>query len=156
MSAKAAGDAAREMARDVDIQMHIEGPLLFVDSVRADPKDPFEVTVRVKNVGKTPAIFKWHFADCRVDAALPTTPTYDSVLPIPVNALLEHGTPGLPFPVFVRSTGGLASAYGDGKAVLLWGYIDYEDVFGRRRRWGFGRKGVQIPFSEPGDTPALY
>jgi hypothetical protein len=136
-AAWAASDAARQAARAVDIQTRIEGPVLHVHAIKCSPKVPNTIHPIIKNSGKTAAVLIEASVNCVVKiGTLPPLPAYP-VDPQPLNQrLLEKdktsdlycGIPG----------DGLKPLFEKGMPTALWGYVLYEDIFGRIRRMGFG------------------
>jgi hypothetical protein len=138
-SAKAAGDAAKEMARSVDVQMRSDGPLPFIEEILTTDNAPSTVTAMIKNLGKSPVVLIEWTIDCQTGAdSLPQT-------------RLAYGEPQTLKSIVLGSEGGprklwwfffddekLGPAFDEAEPAVLWGYIRYEDIYSRRRIRGFG------------------
>jgi hypothetical protein len=151
-SARAASDAAVQMAREVDIQIRIEQPHLRVSSIvtKIDPQEDWrQVDLLVQNLGKTAAVLIEWVVQCEVLPTLPKTPRYRD----PVNMrgrILRADDKGMDLPIFLSETDADA-VYSRQETVYLWGYFRYEDVFGRLRKSGFGYIGGPM-----GEEPGVY
>ena len=127
-SADAAVIASNAAARAIDIQARGEGPFLHAQEIvtllGSDMIHPV-----IRNSGKSPAILIRYSAQCTVgDCELVGVPVYEA----PISAdetLLE---PQKTHPLFCNA--GLPA----NNVAMLWGYVDYTDVFGNLRRLGFG------------------
>jgi hypothetical protein len=137
-SARAAGDAAKEMAREVEVQIRAEGPFLFVEEIVTTDNAPSTITVRVRNAGKSPAILIEWTLDCQthLDTLPAGEPTYGRPKPL---ADINLTSEGLPRPLWWYFFGEkLEPTFDNDAPAVLWGYILYKDIFGRRRKRGFG------------------
>lgn len=135
-SASAAADAARETSRSVDVQQRVAGPLVHVDEVFTRETVPNDLHVRMRNSGNTPAILIEHTVECAVgEWTLPAVPAYGKATLTNEELLSKDKTTFLMS--FIRDPG-LAPVFDGTEPAVMWGYVIYEDVFGRRRRRGFG------------------
>lgn len=135
-SARAAGEAAQHTARSVETQIRIEQPLLVVTHI-FDPAHG-RAAFDVRNLGKTPAILSAFFATFDVADYLDEHPWYGRPTRI-LGKVLQSGE-GDQFTSVVKPDDSQA-IYDYQETAFFWGYLRYEDVFGRTRTVGFGFSG---------------
>lgn len=147
-SARAASVAAQETARSVDVQIRMEGPLLHIQEFRI-LSETLTIHPFIKNSGNTPAVLVDASVNCSIGSnwVLPLVPQYGKPRPLG-KRLLEKNN--------VHALYGSISADDDLDALLagqaeavVWGYVRYEDVFGRLRKRSFA--SAVIGFAERGD-----
>jgi len=134
-AANAAADAAEHAARSVDVQIRAERALLYVEvTVNQEGQLPF---ILIKNAGKTPAILIEGVASLQVDGVLPVSPVYGKPWTLD-GFVLEYGDQRGMF-AFGADGQNLTPVNTGDSVAFCWGYVRYEDIFGRRRRLAFGR-----------------
>jgi hypothetical protein len=95
------------------------------------------------------------FARLQIDGELPPNPAYDSVAYLE-SVVLEHNQE-TPVMAFNKGGPGLEAVMNGNSEAYLWGYVRYEDVFGRRRIMRFGRWTRRQRLAEAlGQKPSLY
>jgi hypothetical protein len=151
IAAAAAAKAARETARSVEVQIRIEGPLLHAQEIMAKRMMPYQVIAVIRNSGNTPAILLEECAECQIGIdKLPPKPTYGTTRTLDQD-LLEKGGKHLVFEFLAEDA--LLSVFDGTAPAILWGNVLYENVFGQRRRMGFGfRTGPPVVIVPDGES----
>jgi hypothetical protein len=121
-SARAAGEAATQTSRAVDVQIRIEQPLLMVEGIasKISPPELKRIEFSVRNLGKTAAVLIEWSADCCGASEIASTPQYLTRTQVRANIIdpgsLQH------LVADVRSDSE-AQAILDGETtVFFWGY----------------------------------
>ena len=141
-SARAASNAAIQMSREIDIQLRVEKPFLTVARTVKDYSLPNQLIVMIGNNGKTAATLLDYSLECAVGVdGLTGQPAYRQPTS-KNNELLERGTEAM-LMTFIPGQGLLPVMQDDASAVA-WGYVRYEDIFGRIWRRGFGVKHMVV------------
>ena len=148
IAAVAAAKAARETARSVDAQIRIEGPFLHLQEIKTFHQTPKVIHPVIMNSGNTPAVLIGYVVECVLGTdKLAAEPTYGTPIELDEEILEKGKTHTL----FVSLRGeGLRHYFRDGGTIAVWGFVSYEDVFGRLRRRGFGST-TSIAYGDEGD-----
>ena len=140
-SSRAATKAAREAVRAVDVQVRVEQPLVFITKTKPQRSmlgGKGSVRYTVENIGNTPAVLHKVSVACEVRSAIPTHPVYVPEMPADETVLKKGDSWSSAAQVI--GANGIEVALDGELPVFLWGYVLYEDVFGRIRMTGFGYK----------------
>jgi hypothetical protein len=152
-NAKAAADAADQVRRQNELSIRLEKAFLQIDDVIISYIQPNTVSVPITNRGKTFAIL----IEATVDIAVGTEqlvgpPTYSRAITRDHEFLPEGGKSRILG--HVAREGLLPVMQGDERAVI-WGYVRYEDLFGRKWRRGFGLR-VAFTLTVEGDETVVW
>lgn len=149
-SASFAGQAAKEMAREVEVQIRFDQPLLFPRmQTTVDFPENLKIDLSVTNYGRTPAILTEWSAQCKAIDSLPAEPKYPRVIKTRGIVLRPDGHE-LSWPIILDVADALAIR--DRQATShLWGYFKYRDALSRTRITGFAyRCDPSIPENHVG------
>lgn len=145
LTLKATRDAVRETAkatsateRAVEVQVRIERPLLFVEQIDTNAGQGF-VNFNIQNIGKSPAVLIEWSGQCEPIEPLPSTPVYSQVVKVR-GTILRSNDDGMRIPIKLSDEAAQA-IFDEQKTAYFWGYLRYEDVFGRTRTTGFAYVG---------------
>lgn len=141
-AAKKSADAAKTSAEAVMLSerayvkmSHMEPGVMFIDDITVITA---KVLVKLENCGRTPAsITDVHLRISRIAFAdqLPETPDYGDSIPIGCPFLVPGDFVNVPT---VRGVGD-----DQRRRIVVFGYVDYIDVFGVRHRAGYAREHVE-------------
>jgi hypothetical protein len=140
-SARAASEAAVQMAREVDVQMRVEQPLLFIRNMTPHRLSLSHGAIRfvIENAGRTPAVLHSICTACEVGTKRPDQPIYGEAIRVS-EIILDKGE-RWEYTTFVGGENRLDASLDGDMLTHLWGFVIYEDVFGRMRMTGFGYEG---------------
>jgi hypothetical protein len=150
IAANAANEAAAQTARSVETQIRIEQPLLFITHI-FDPSHG-RAAFDVRNLGKTPAVLVATFAAFEARDTLPDLPNYGRPRRILGKILQPDDSEQFTTPVDKDE---YLAIYDYQQTAFFWGYLQYEDVFGRTRVAGFGFSGDPMMDDDGNIVPGL-
>ena len=156
-AAMATAEAANHASRSVEMQLRLEKPFIHIDHTGIiAPRDfPDHIVVPVKNSGNSLAVLIDYVICAAVaDHVLSPKPQYHSKPRTLDGRLLDKGASTKLVWIFIPETPTKA-LYEDDRNITIWGYLRYEDVFGRVWKRGFALKTFIVVIADQANNGTI-